>query len=102
MAVNPVSKNTYLTVSRGRRAFQVQWQLPNDVATPSVLLRITPAGEISEVRLDNVRHSFADISKPPSETADAPDWKKGKLRRDTISASRIAGATRAEEYTPKP
>ena len=32
MAVNPMSKNIYLTVSRGRRAFTGQWQLPNDVA----------------------------------------------------------------------
>src|SRR5713101_8665098 len=29
MAVNPISKNTYLTVSRGPRRFSIQWQLPN-------------------------------------------------------------------------
>src|SRR5215831_16472792 len=27
MAVNPISKNTYLTVSRGRRNFSIEWQL---------------------------------------------------------------------------
>src|SRR5260370_23394045 len=41
MAVNPVSKNIYLTVSRGRRGFTSEWQLPNDVANASVLLRVT-------------------------------------------------------------
>src|SRR5436189_3830500 len=55
MAVNPMSKNIYLTVSRGRRAFTGQWQLPNDVANASVLLRVTPAGAIEEVRLDRVK-----------------------------------------------
>jgi len=84
MAVNPISKNTYLTVSRGRRAFFMQWQLPNDVASASVLLRVAPSGEIEEVRLENVKHSYVDVSNPVSETAEV-DWKKTKQRVDVIS-----------------
>jgi hypothetical protein len=84
MAVNPISKNTYLTVSRGRRAFTQDFELPNDVASASALLRVTLAGEIQEVRLDKVKHSFVDVSNPVNETAQA-QWKKAKQRVDAIS-----------------
>jgi len=84
MAVNPISKNTYLTVSRGRRSFSIQWQLPNDVASASVLLRVSPAGEMEEVRLDNVKYSFIDVSNPVNETAETA-WKKSKQRVDVVS-----------------
>src|SRR5262249_44582977 len=54
MAVNSVSKNTYFTVSRGRRSFFAEWQLPNDVASPTVLVRVTPSGDVQEVKLDGL------------------------------------------------
>jgi hypothetical protein len=84
MAVNPMSKNIYLTVSRGRRSFTGQWQLPNDVANASVLLRVTPGGAIEEVRLDRVKLSALDIANPVNDKAEV-DWKKVKQRVDTIS-----------------
>jgi hypothetical protein len=79
MAVNPVSKNIYLTASRGRRNFSLEWQLPNDVANASVLLRVAPNGDIEEVRLDNVRYSVTDVSNPANEAVEV-DWKKTKAR----------------------
>jgi hypothetical protein len=90
MAVNPISKNAYLTVSRGRRGFVSQWQLPNDVASASVLLRVTPVGAIEEVRLESVKHSTLDISNPVNEKAEV-DWKKSKQRVDAISDMVYAG-----------
>ena len=84
MAVNPISKNIYFTVSRGRRSFSIEWQLPNDVASAGALLRVTPSGEIQEVRLENVKYSSVDVSNPVSETAEYP-WKKSKQRVDVIS-----------------
>ena len=84
MAVNPISKNTYFTVSRGRRNFAMDFQLPNDIASASALLRITPSGEIQEVRLDNVKHSFVEVSNPINEKAEEA-WKKSKQRVDVIS-----------------
>src|SRR5262245_53807657 len=39
MAVNPISKNTYLAVSRGRAQWNERWLLPNDVADASVLVK---------------------------------------------------------------
>jgi hypothetical protein len=90
MAVNPISKNAYLTVSRGRRGFVSQWQLPNDVASAGVLLRVTPAGAIEEVRLESVKHSTLDISNPVNEKTEV-DWKKSKQRVDAISDMVYAG-----------
>ncbi len=84
MAVNPISQNIYLTVSRGRRSFSIEWQLPNDVASAGALLRVTPSGEIQEVRLENVKYSSVDVSNPVNEAAEYP-WKKSKQRVDVIS-----------------
>ncbi len=84
MAINPISKNIYLTVSRGRRSFSIEWQLPNDVASAGALLRVTPSGEIQEVRLENVKYSSVDVSNPVNEAAEYP-WKKSKQRVDVIS-----------------
>jgi hypothetical protein len=84
MAVNPVSKNIYLTASRGRRNFSLEWQLPNDVANASVLLRVAPNGDIEEVRLDSVKYSVTDVSNPANEAVEV-DWKKTKARVDAIS-----------------
>ena len=84
MAVNPISKNIYLTASRGRRNFTIEWQLPNDVANPSVLLRVTPAGEIQEVRLGNLKQTSAEIGNPANERVEI-DWKKAHARVDAVS-----------------
>ena len=54
-AVNPVSKNIYLSVSRGR----------GPEATP-VILRVDAAGKISEVALDNIPHSSVRFADPPA------------------------------------
>ncbi|HLJ46378.1 MAG TPA: hypothetical protein VKU01_10240 [Bryobacteraceae bacterium] len=89
MAVNPISKNTYLTVSRGRRNFVGLWQLPNDVANASVLLRITPAGDIQEVHLDKVKHSVVDLTNPVA--AAVMDNEIHTLKRvDAISDMKFA------------
>jgi hypothetical protein len=84
MAVNPISRNTYLSVSRGRRNFTQQWQLPNDVANASVLIRVTPAGQFEEVKLDKVKRSYVDIANPINETV-AAEFKNTKARVDVVS-----------------
>lgn len=61
LAVNPISQNIYLAVSRGDANAVGFWKLPNDINYASMLLRITPDGKISEVDLNNIRHSVADI-----------------------------------------
>jgi hypothetical protein len=57
VVVNPASKNVYLSASRGKG---------ND-AVP-VILRVDPAGKLSEVSLDSIKHS--SVSLPDKPTAD--------------------------------
>jgi hypothetical protein len=72
VAVNPVSKNVYVSVARGR----------GPDATP-VLLRVDRAGKIEEVRLDRVKH--ARIELPNAPAADAKDRRGGSLRQEAIT-----------------
>jgi hypothetical protein len=69
VVVNPLSKKAYISVSRGR----------GPDAIP-VILRADSAGKITEVSLDNVKHSM--VSLP-----DAPESKEGRTnpRLETIT-----------------
>ena len=69
VVVNPLSKKVYISVSRGR----------GPDAVP-VILRADAAGKITELSLDNVKHSM--VSLP-----DAPQSKEGKTnpRLETIT-----------------
>lgn len=85
IAVHPVSQNIYVTVSRGRANWTSRWQLPNDLEDASLLMKISPSGEYSEVSLDNVE--YAAVSLPnPVDAEKEHRWKKGtKLRTDAIT-----------------
>lgn len=52
--VNPISKNIYLSVSRGR-----------GLDAAPVILRTDAAGKITELSLDNIPHSTARLPNPP-------------------------------------
>ena len=80
MAVNPVSQNVYLSVSRARAEWTSRWQLPNDLTDASVLLKINPAGEFSEASLEDVEYTSIDIPNPIG-TEKEHRWKKGTLLR---------------------
>ena len=60
MAVNPISHNTYLAVSRGR----------GPTAQP-VLIRVKADGKIETVSLDNVKFSKAVLPNAPAENPTA-------------------------------
>jgi len=71
LAVNPISGNVYLSVSRGR----------GPDATP-VLARLSADGKLDELPLDNVRFARAEISNPPDPSA----RQQGQpLRNETIT-----------------
>ncbi|MFQ5636447.1 MAG: hypothetical protein ACE5IR_00450 [bacterium] len=72
LAVNPISQNAYLSVSRGDG---------NNAA--HVLLRITPAGHIEEVSLKNIKYSKKEISNPVS--LEAKTRRGRSLRVDAIT-----------------
>ena len=85
LAVNPISQNAYLAVSRGGSKWDSRWQLPNDVADADTLIKVTPDGELTVQPLERVR--FAKASLPhPVHTRKTHKWKKGlPLRVDTIT-----------------
>jgi hypothetical protein len=58
--VNPISKNVYLSASRGR----------GPDATP-LILRVDAAGEVTNVSLDDVRHSSVSLTDAPAANPSA-------------------------------
>ena len=72
VAVNPVSRNVYLSVARGR----------GPDAAP-VLMRVDRNGKIEEVRLDRVKHARVELPNAPS--ADAKDRRGASLRQEAIT-----------------
>ena len=85
MAVSPISKSIYLTVSRGRSNWTSKWELPNDLADANLLVSINTDGKIDIVSMENVKHNSATIPNPINDEAEHR-WKKGtKLRVDAIT-----------------
>ena len=59
VVVNPISKNAYLSASRGRG--------PN--AMP-LIMRVDPAGNVTQVSLDNAKHASVSLSDAPAPASD--------------------------------
>lgn len=74
MVVNPVSRNAYLAVSRGRSAN----------ATP-VLVRVDKAGKLETVSLDNVKHSKAVLPDAPVDGVQGEGNRKSNPRTESIT-----------------
>ncbi len=85
MAVNPISQNVYLSVSRGRAKWTSRWETPNDLSDANVLIKVSPDGSMSEATLENVEFSSVSIPNPIDPSVEHR-WKKGaKLRSDAIT-----------------
>jgi hypothetical protein len=56
IVTNPVSKNVYISVNRGRGA-----------DAKAVILKLDSAGKLAEVSLDNVKHSAAVLPNPTTQ-----------------------------------
>ncbi|MEQ6167306.1 hypothetical protein AAOE16_08935 [Ekhidna sp. MALMAid0563] len=85
MAVNPISQNVYLSVSRGRAKWASRWETPNDLEDASILIKITPSGDMSEASLEEIAYSKVEIPNPVSPNIEHR-WKKGAiLRSDAIT-----------------
>ncbi len=85
LAVNPVSQNIFLSVSRGRSQWDTRWLLPNDIADAGILLKVSPEGEIGEVTLKDVAYAKAALPNP-IDASKTHMWKEGiSLRADTIT-----------------
>ncbi len=85
LAAHPVSRRVYLAVSRGGEPWASSWNLPNDLADATILLRIDGDGEIAEVALSGIAHSRAELPNPVDRSK-THRWKDGvPLRVDTIT-----------------
>jgi hypothetical protein len=80
LAVNPVSKLVYLSISRGRGAN----------ALP-VLVRVESSGQLSVVSLDNVKHS--EVKLPDPVAADDVDQQGQSQRMQTITSMAYVDGT---------
>lgn len=67
LAVNPVSRNIYFSISRG---------------TMPVILKLDVAGKISELSLDNIAHARVAL---PDAPADVKDGRGNSKRMETIT-----------------
>ena len=73
LATNPVSKNVYISVSRGRGADAI-----------AVILKLDSGGKLSEVKLDNVKYATQALPNPTASTRTAD-------KVDTITEVRYVG-----------
>jgi hypothetical protein len=72
LAVNPISRKAYLSVSRGKG--------PDAAA---VILRVDAAGKIEELALENIKHARVELPNPPAVSA--PDQRGGNRRLEAIT-----------------
>ncbi len=86
MAVNPISQNIYMAVSRGRGKWDLRWKLPNHVADAVILVKLAvDGGVIDAVSLENVSHARAELPNPVSGEKMHPWMKEVSLRTETIT-----------------
>lgn len=85
LAVNPISLNAYLAVSRSRARWESRWQLPNDLGDAALLVRVGTDGEMDAVDTAAMKWSKAELPGPVS--ADKQHrWKRGtSLRADAVT-----------------
>jgi len=74
LVVNPISRNTYLSVSRGRG--------PDAAA---VLIRVTAAGVVEAVSLDSVPHARAELPDAPIDGVVGSGNRQSNPRRESIT-----------------
>lgn len=82
-AVNPISQNIYLAVSRSDATQLGFWKLPNDIASATILLKIDPEGNISEVKLDAISFDAAQV--PKVIDAGEKTFRKSDKRTEAIT-----------------
>lgn len=74
LAVNPVSRNVYLAVSRGRGP-----------ESPAVLIKVALDGKIEPVSLDNVNHSRGELPDAPIDGLVGQGQRQSNPRMESIT-----------------
>ena len=95
LAVNPISKKMYLSVSRGR----------GPTATP-VIMRVDSTGKIEQLSMDNISHAKLALGDTPAFAGDNPRnnpitdlaFVDGKLLIAGLSTEEFASTLRAASF----
>jgi hypothetical protein len=74
LAINPISRNAYLAVSRGR----------GPDAVPA-LARVKTDGQLEVVSLERVKYSRAELPDPPADTMVGQGNRQSNPRRESIT-----------------
>jgi hypothetical protein len=88
MAVNPVSKAVYLSVSRGRSNWNSRWHMPNDLENPSMLVKVNNDSRIELVDFSKIEYTHASLPNPIDEKkyfSDGGHRKNTSKRINTIT-----------------
>jgi hypothetical protein len=93
MAVHPISHRVFLAVSHGRTGWDLQWKLPNHVASADLLLTIDTQGAIEEFPLGNVRFARVELPNPISADKTHEFIEGLSLRTDTITDLAVTADT---------
>ncbi|MBK7873338.1 MAG: hypothetical protein IPJ74_23040 [Saprospiraceae bacterium] len=83
IAVNKISQNIYIAASRADANQLGFWKLPNDITYANILLKVTSDGKISEVDLNDIRHSVTEVPNVINEGKQ--NWRKSDERTDAIT-----------------
>jgi hypothetical protein len=85
MAVHPVTRNVYFAVSRGRGKWNSAFQLPNELADATELVRLNDKNQFEAVELAG--KAFTQVALPkPVDASKEYTWKKGiSLRAEMIT-----------------
>ena len=83
LAVNPISQNVYLAVSRADGTQIGFWKRPNDITYATILLKVNSDGTMKEVDLNDISHSAAEVPSIIDEGQE--NWRKVDQRTDAIT-----------------
>jgi hypothetical protein len=85
LAVDPLSLDVYLAVSRNRGRWTIDWNLPNDLGDATELLRIGDDGRLQGIELAGVAWTRKELPRPIASGRAHP-WKEGvDLRTEAIT-----------------
>lgn len=74
LAVNPISRNAYLSVSRGR-----------DANAAAAIVKVTPAGEISVLKLADLKSATAMLPNAPKDAEVGEGRRRSNPRQSSIT-----------------
>ena len=84
LAVDPVSLDVFLAVSRNRGKWRSSWSLPNDLGDASELVRVDAKGDLHGVELAGVPWTRALLPKPVAP-GKKHEWKETETRTEAIT-----------------